>query len=361
MKKLLVALLALVMVFAMAVPAMAEFAPVAKEDLKVGFVYVGDTVDKGYTYAHHQGTLYMMDKLGLSEDQVIVKTNVSEDAACEEALRELVDQGCQIIFGNSYGFMDYMEEMAEEYPEVIFSHCSGYKNNGTNFNNYFGAIYQARYLSGIAAGLKTKSNKIGFVAAMPTPEVIGGFDAFALGVQSVNPDAIVYVKYTNTWYDANLERQTADALLDMGCDVIGQHCDTSMPSIAAQERGAFSVGYNADASADAPDAFITAPVWNWGIIVTEEVQAVIDGTWKCDNIFPMYESGVVGLAPPTKNAADGTAEAIAAAEAKILGGWDVFTGPIYDNNGEIIVAEGSVMDVAGVTSITAIVKGVEVQ
>ena len=211
MKKVLAWVLCLMLTLGMVGAASAEFAPVAKEDVKVGFIFIGDVSDKGYTYAHYQGLLAMQEALGLTDDQIIIKTNVPEDSACDAAMLELIEAGCQIIFGNSYGYMNYMAEMAEEYPEVIFSHCSGYMSNDVNFNNYFGAIYQARYLSGIAAGMKTQTNKIGYVAAMQTPEVIGGFDAFALGVQSVNPDAVVYVKYTNSWYDATLERQTADA------------------------------------------------------------------------------------------------------------------------------------------------------
>lgn len=378
MKKLIALVLCLMMVLGMVSFASAEFAPVAKENLKVGFVFIGDVSDKGYTYAHYQGLLEMQEALGLSDDQIIYKTNVAEDSACDTALQELVESGCQIIFGNSYGYMNFMEEMAEEYPEVIFSHCSGYKSNDVNFNNYFGAIYQARYLSGIAAGLKTQSNKIGFVAAMQTPEVIGGFDAFTLGVQSVNPDATVYVKYTNTWYDATLERQTADALLDMGCDVIAQHCDTANPQIAAQERGVWGCGYNADMTVDAPNGHLTAPVWNWGAVYTKEVQSVIDGTWAPENIFLDMADGLVGLSPLSANCAEGTAEAIAAAQEKILSGeFDVFNQDLWDNQGnQITDANGCfVADIEGTSAkagepitrafvageLTFVLKGIEIQ
>lgn len=378
MKKLLALLLCLMLTLGAVSAACAEFAPVAKENLKVGFVFIGDVSDKGYTYAHYQGLLEMQEALGLTDDQIIYKTNVAEDGACEDALRELVDAGCQIIFGNSYGYMNFMAELADEYPEVIFSHCSGYMSNDVNFNNYFGAIYQARYLAGIAAGLKTQSNKIGFVAAMQTPEVIGGFDAFALGVQSVNPDAVVYVKYTNTWYDATLERQTADALLDMGCDVIAQHCDTANPQIAAQERGVWGCGYNADMTVDAPKGHLTAPVWNWGAVYTKEVQDVIDGTWTPENIFLDMSDGLVGLSPLSENCAEGTAEAIEAATAKLLSGeFDVFDQELWDNQGnQITDANGCfVADIAGTSAkagekitrafvageLMFVVKGVEVQ
>ena len=335
MKKLVALVLCLMLALGCMSFASAEFAPVSKDELKVGFVFIGDVSDKGYTYAHGQGVEAMKAALGLSDEHVIIKTNVPEDGACENAIRELIEQGCQIIYGNSYGYMNYMEELAEEYPEVIFSHCSGYKSNDVNFNNYFGAIYQARYLSGIAAGMKTKSNKIGFVAAMQTPEVIGGFDAFALGVQSVNPDAVVYVKYTNSWYDPTLERQTADALLDMGCDVIAQHCDTANPQIAAQERGVWGCGYNADMSVDAPAAHLTAPVWNWDVYYKLAIQTAME----CESADQFVEKmggpayygglneGMVDVSPLSENCAAGTQDAIDQVKALIASGeWDVFSG-----------------------------------
>src|SRR5262249_13073833 len=157
------------------------FAPVPKDQLKVGVVYIGDVIDLGYTYAHHQGTLAMQKALGLRDDQILIQKNIAEDSSCETAIRELVDQGCQIVFTTSFGFMDYTEEMANEFPNVIFSHCSGYKSNETNFNNYFGRIWEARYLSGIAAGLKAKemgNNHLGYVAAFTSvPEVVYSLDA----------------------------------------------------------------------------------------------------------------------------------------------------------------------------------------
>lgn len=378
MKKLLALVLCLMLTLGAVSFAAAEFAPVAKEDLKVGFVFIGDVSDKGYTYAHYQGLLAMQQELGLTDDQIIIKTNIMEDSSCETALRELIESGCQIIYGNSFGYMGYMDELAEEYPEIIFSHCSGYMSNDVNYNNYFGAIYQARYLSGIAAGLKTQTNKIGFVAAMPTPEVIGGFDAFALGAQSVNPDAVVYVKYTNQWYEPTLERQAADALLDMGCDVIAQHCDTPNPQIAAQERGVWGCGYNADMTVDAPKAHLVAPVWNWGVVYTRQTEDVINGTWKPENIFLDMTDGLIGLSPMSENCAEGTKEAIEAAQAKIISGeFDVFNQEIWDNQGnQLVDANGNfVADIEGTSAkagepitrgfvageLTFIVKGVEMQ
>ena len=345
--------------------AQSAFPPVDVTELKVGMVLIGSQ-DDGFSGAHYNGLEGMKEALGLKDEQVLYKFNVPENAECDAALRELVDAGCQIIFGNSWGFMNFMEEIAEEYPEVIFSHCSGYKNNGVNFNNYFGRIYQARYLSGIAAGLKTLTNKIGYVAAWAdNAEVNGGINAFALGVQSVNPDAQVYVKYISSWFDPTLEKQTAVALLALDCDVIAQHVDTAMPQVAAEEAGKFGVGYNTDMTPAAPAAHLTAPIWHWSSVYTAQVQDVVNGTWVPENYFLGLQEGMVDLSPLSDNVAEGTAEKIEEARARILSGeWDVFTGPIYSNTGELVVAEGEALadqDITGGLMTTLLIRGVEVK
>ena len=356
--------LAMAAVFTMVLFTLGAYAfnPVDKDVILVGAVFIG-SADDGFTGAHYNGLEGMRRALGLAENQVLYKFNISETAECDNALRELVGAGCNIIFGNSWGFMNYMEEVAEEYPDVIFSHCSGYKNNGVNFNNYFGRIYQARYLAGIAAGLKTESDQLGYVAAFAgNAEVAGGINAFALGVQSVNPDAVVHVKYLNSWYDPTLEKQTAEALLAMGCDVIAQHCDTVMPQVAAEQAGKFGCGYNRDMTGEAPKAHLTAPIWNWEVFYTLEVQDVINGTWACKNYFPGLPEGFVDISPLSDNCAEGTAEAIEAARAKIISGtWDVFTGPIYANDGSLAVADGECLsdaDITGGIMNNLLIKGV---
>jgi basic membrane protein A len=328
--------------------------PVAKEDIKVGVIHIGDPADgAGYTFAHDQGIVAMQTELGLSDSQIIRKNNVNDadSVAIRTALEECIEEGCNIIFGTSWGYMDTMAEVADENPEVIFSHCSGYKNNGKNFNNYFGRIYQARYLAGIAAGLKTQSDKIGFVAAMgvDNSEVTGGINAFAMGAESVNPDAKVYVKVTNTWLDPTLEQQAAEALLDMGCDVIGQHADTTAPQLAAEARGLWGCGYNSDMTKDAPKAHLTAPVWNWGAYYTSAVKAVIEGTWTCENYYGGMTEGLVDVSPLSANVADGTAEAIDAAKQQILDGFNVFEGELYDNAGNQVCAVGEKISDADIT------------
>lgn len=275
---------------------------IAKEDLKIGVIHITDPAEgSGYTYTHDQGIVGMQQNLGLDDSQIIRKNNVSDtDAtAIENAMRECIEEGCQVIFATSWGYMDICEALADEYPDVIFSHGTGYKSNGVNFNNYFGRIYQARYLTGIAAGLKTETNKIGYVAAMgkDNSEVTGGCNAFAMGAYSVNPDCEVYVKVTNSWFDPEGEKQAADALIAEGCDVIGQHCDTPNPQLAAEAAGVFGVGYNSDMSKDAPKAVLTSTVWDWSAYYTWAVENIINGTWTGENYFGGMADGLVGIAP----------------------------------------------------------------
>lgn len=327
---------------------------IPKDQIKVGVIHLSDPAEgSGYTYTHDQGIIGMQQNLGLADDQIVRKISVDDTdaAAVETAITECVEEGCNIIFATSWGYMDTCEALAEEFPDVIFSHGTGYKSNGTNFNNYFGRIYQARYLSGIIAGMKTETNKIGYVAAMgqENGEVTSGCNAFAMGVASVNPDAEVYVSVTNSWFDPEGEKQAAERLIAEGCDVIGQHCDTPNPQTAAEEHGVWGVGYNSDMTKDAPGATLTSVMWDWSVYYTKAVQNVIDGTWvageKVENYFGDMADGLVTLGE--FNADLVTDEMIAKVEevkSQIVSGeWDVFDGAteIMDNEGNAHTLEGA--------------------
>ena len=327
---------------------------IPKDQIKVGVIHLSDPAEgSGYTYTHDQGIIGMQQNLGLADDQIVRKISVDDTdaAAVETAITECVEEGCNIIFATSWGYMDTCEALAEEFPEVIFSHGTGYKSNGTNFNNYFGRIYQARYLSGIIAGMKTETNKIGYVAAMgqENGEVTSGCNAFAMGVASVNPDAEVYVSVTNSWFDPEGEKQAAERLIAEGCDVIGQHCDTPNPQTAAEEHGVWGVGYNSDMTKDAPGATLTSVMWDWSVYYTKAVQNVIDGTWvageKVDNYFGDMADGLVTLGEFNPDLV--TDEMIAKVEEVktqiVSGEWDVFDGKteIMDNEGNAHTLEGA--------------------
>lgn len=328
---------------------------IAKEDIKVGVIHITDPAEgSGYTYTHDLGIQGMQKNIGLDDSQIVRKNNVNDtDAtAIENAIRECIEDGCNVIFATSWGFMDTCEALAEEFPQVIFSHGTGYKSNGVNFNNYFGRIYQARYLAGIAAGLKTESNKLGYVAAMgqDNSEVTGGINAFAMGAYSVNPDCEVYVKVTNSWFDPEGETQAAQALVDLGCDVIAQHCDTPNPQTVAEQNGVWGVGYNSDMSKDAPKAVLTSVMWDWSVYYTTAVQSVIDGTWFGENYFGGMNEGLVTIAPLSDLCADGTKEAVEAAKEQITkNGFNVFDGVIETNDGSTVGTEGSTLSDGDIT------------
>ena len=328
---------------------------VSKDSIKVGVIHLSDPAEgSGYTYTHDIGIMGMQQNLGLSDSQIIRKINVndSDKEATRKAIKECIDEGCNIIFSTSWGYMETKAQMAEEYPDVYFSHGTGYMSNGKNFNNYFGRIYQPRYLSGIVAGMNTKTNKIGYVAAMGSEnsEVTGGIDAFALGVYSVNPSAQIYVKVTNSWYDPAAEKAAASTLLNMNCDVIAQHCDTTYPQLLAQQKNVYSIGYNSDMSKDAPDACLCSVIWNWSAYYTAAVQSVIDGTWDGSNYYGGMNENIVGITQLADFCKSGTQQKVDEAKKDIISGkLGIFDGVIETNTGTTVGESGKTLKDSDIT------------
>lgn len=328
---------------------------VSKDSIKVGVIHLSDSAEgSGYTYTHDIGIMGMQQNLGLSDSQIIRKINVndSDKEATRKAIKECIDEGCNIIFSTSWGYMETTAQMAEEYPDVYFSHGTGYMSNGKNFNNYFGRIYQPRYLSGIVAGMNTKTNKIGYVAAMGSEnsEVTGGIDAFALGVYSVNPSAQIYVKVTNSWYDPAAEKAAASTLLNMNCDVIAQHCDTTYPQLLAQQKNVYSIGYNSDMSKDAPDACLCSVIWNWSAYYTAAVQSVIDGTWDGSNYYGGMNENIVGITQLADFCKSGTQQKVDEAKKDIISGkLGIFDGVIETNTGTTVGESGKTLKDSDIT------------
>lgn len=327
------------------------------KEITVGFIYVGPVGDEGWTYSHDVARKELEKQLGV---KTMLKESVKEDLAeVEKVCEEMINQGATVIIGTSFGFMDGMEASAAKHPEVKYLHASGYKAS-ENMSNYFGRMYQARYLSGIVAGMKTKTNSIGYVAAHPIPEVIRGINAFTLGVQSVKPEAVVKVKWTNTWYDPAKEKEAGKALIAEGVDVITQHQDTAGPLQAAEEAGISAIGYNTDMQAKAPKAYMTSPVWNWAPYYVEQIKAIKEGTWKSESYWKGLEDGIVSLAPITANAPTGAKEAVDKAQAAILSGENkIFVGPIMDQSGKVKIEKDVVMTDSEMLQFDWFVKGVE--
>ncbi|WP_336772172.1 BMP family ABC transporter substrate-binding protein [Paenibacillus sp. MMO-58] len=322
---------------------------------RVAFVYIGPPGDGGWTFEHDNGRKYMEEKLGIKADTV---ENVPESADAERVITELA-QNHDIIFTTSFGYMDPTLNVAKKFPNVKFMHTAGYKT-ADNMSTYFGKNYEASYLTGIAAGKMTKSNVIGYVGAFPIPEVIYNINAFALGIQSVNPDAKVDVVWSNTWYDPTAERQAAISLLDKGADVLLAYQDSPATLQAAAERGALAGGNDSDMTRYAPDAYLTNPTWNWGPYYTKVVQSVIDGTWKSEQYSGDMVDGMVGLAPLGPSIPDDVKKLVEDAKAKIINGeLDVFSGPITDASGASKQEAGQTMSLEQILEMNWFVKGIE--
>lgn len=302
--------------------------------IKVGVIYIGDE-NEGYSGAHMAGIDAMMKTLGLKEDQVIEKTNIKEDESAYDAAVDLAEQGCNIIIANSFGHEDYMIQAAKEYPEIQFLHDTGFqaKSSGLpNMHNAFNAIYEARYVAGVVAGLKINEMidsgkitaakaKIGYVGAYPFAEVVSGYTSFYLGAKSVCPSVTMDVQYTNSWSDMAGEKEVATQLIANGAVLISQHADTTGAPTASEAKGVPCVGYNIDMISVAPNSALTSAAMNWGSYYTYAVKSVIDGkTIATDWCQGLKEGAVAITALNDKVVAKGTAEKVKEVEDAIKAG-----------------------------------------
>lgn len=326
--------------------------------IKVGIMYIGDE-NEGYTESHMKGIQEMKTALGLTDEQVIEKTNIPEDESAYDAAVDLADQGCNIIFANSFGQESYMMQAAEEFPEVQFAHATGYQaaSSGlSNMHNYFTSIYEARFVTGVVAGLKlneliengtitAEQAKIGYVGAFPYAEVVSGYTSFYLGAKSVCPTATMEVQYTNSWADMSGEAEVASQLIANGAKLISQHADTTGAPSACEQAGVPNVGYNVDMTSVAPDSALTSAYNNWAPYYTYAVKSVIDGTKMDVNWCQGFAEGAVGItALNEKVVAAGSAEKVAQVEAAIKDGslhvFDTTTFTIGGKSLEDLIAEG---------------------
>ncbi|MDC7245920.1 MAG: BMP family ABC transporter substrate-binding protein [Sphaerochaetaceae bacterium] len=359
MKKLSVLLVLLLVITVSAfAQGQTEMSEETDAPFKVGVIYVSSPGDFGYSYMHDMGTKAAEEYFG-DKIEVIRMENVPENDSAARALEQLVDEGCKIIFANSYNYQDYVLQVAKENPDVYFEHCSGYLSN-ENMSNYFGRMYQMRYLSGMIAGKMSPTGKLGYVGAFAIPEVIRGINAFTLGARAVNPDATVTVVWTNTWFDPSLERQGAMALLDQGVDVVAQHQDTTEPAKAAIAEGKYAIGYNADFRAiTESDNVLVSPMWDWGNYMIPEIQAAMDGTWETQSYWGGLEDDMISLSPVSPLVpADFVAQVEAAKDMIAAGEMDVFWGEIKDNEGNVRQAAGEKMSDADMLSMGWFVEGV---
>ena len=307
---------------------------VAASDIKVGCIMIGDE-NEGYTEAHLKAVEEMKKNLGLSDDQVVIKTNIKEDEGCYDAAVDLAEQGCNIVIANSFGHESYILQAAADYPDVQFCHATGTQaaSSGlSNMHNYFTNIYEARYVSGVVAGLKLNEMiedgtvkedacKMGYVGAFPYAEVISGYTAFYLGAKSVCPSVTMEVKYTNSWASFDLEKECADALISDGCVLISQHADTTGAPTACEAAGVPCVGYNIDMTSVAPNTALTSASMDWGVYYTYAVQCMLDGTAIDTDWCKGFAEGADKItALNDKTVAEGTEEKVKEVEDALIDG-----------------------------------------
>ena len=313
---------------------------VTRETTKVGMILNGTIDDHSWGESHYVGMKNTARELNLS---VIYKEAVSPEKV-PQMIKEFADEGCKVVIAISFAFGEAMSEAAKKYPDIYFLHATGTEYD-KNLSTYFGRIYQIRYLCGIVAGLQTETNEIGYVAAFPIPEVNRGINAFALGVRSVNPEATVYVSWAQSWEDDEATEDATNRLLDRhSIDVLTMHSDSLAPLQIADERGVMSIGYNLDNSQNYPDTYLTAAVWDWEAFYTPIILKCLQGKFEGQHYWEGIESGIVSIAPLTDKVSNETKALVVQEMKKMTAGtFDVFYGPIYDNEGRLRVEEGECM------------------
>lgn len=314
---------------------------ITKTQTKVGFILNGTMDDHSWGESHYNGMEISAKELNL---KVTYKENVPENETCVKTIEELISDGCKIIICNSFDYGTWALKCAKEHPEVYFLHATGVEQSD-NLATYFGRIYQMRYLSGIVAGMQTETNEIGYVAAMPLAEVNRGINAFTLGVRLVNPEATVYVKWSDSWTgEEENAGATAELIEEHNIDVLAMHTNAMSPMEIADENGIWTIGYNVDNSSRFPDTYLTAPIWNWENFYEPRILECLQGKFQGLHYWEGVETGIVDLAPFTKNVKQGIAEKVEKEWSRLMDGtFDVFYGPITDNEGNIRVKEGESM------------------
>ena len=318
--------------------------------IKVGFVYLTTPGDHGWTYAHEVGRQDVIKHFGDKVETTFIE-NVPEGPDATRVIRDLAKQGNDIIFTTSFGYMDPTLKVAKEFPEVKFDHITGYKRapNMATGNIRF---YEGRYVQGVVAGLMTKSNKIGYIASFPIPEVIQGINSFGLGLRSVNTDAEVSVIWVNTWYDPVKEADAAKVHIAEGADILAQHTDSPAMLQTAEKAGVYGFGQSSDMKAFAPKAQLFSSVNNWGPYYVSQIQALMDGSWTtgegpdhwAGNTWAGMADDFLILTQFKNMPAEVAAAAQKATDDIKSGANKIFTGPIRDNTGVEKVPAGKTLN-----------------
>lgn len=334
-------------------------------DLTIGFLYVGPKDDFGYNQAAYEGSLAV--QAAFPDAEILQAENVPETAEAEAVMQDMVEQGADLIFPTSYGHLEFATKVAAANPDVMFVHQGGLEAEPKldNLGTYFGTVYEPVYTAGIAAGKASETGKLGYIYAFPIPQTLANINAFTLGAQSVNPDAETIAISTGSWCDPGQQAQAVTSLLNQDVDVISQHQDCTKTIIeTTEEAGALSVGYHFDASELAPDGWITGSEWNWGPLYTDIVQTVIDGGFAASVYNGDYRVGLQTGENPFVQSPYGamvdqeTQDLIDETRQAFIDGGSPFAGPVENQDGDEVWAEGEQPTYAEVETMDFFVKGV---
>ncbi len=330
---------------------------VVEGKFNVAMVLIGPHNDGGWSQSHYEGLEYLAENV--ENVNVAYIENVPEGADSEQVFRALSRKGFNLIFGTSFGFMDPMEMVAAEFPDVAYVHISGYKSNGTNFGNLFGGMETMKYLAGMLAGARAKADgvtKIGYMATFPIPEELRLGNAIALGMRRTCPECTMDVRWIQTWHDPVKEKEGAASLFDAGSQVVFTGADTPAVADVATEKGKYGVTYDWFGSCTA-EGCLTAPYWNWGPVYTRVTKEVMDKTYKFGRDYFQGDSGGLGLygfmegQTPTKGVASLPPEVIDEVKGLLeqsnkgeFTSFTVFSGPIMDNKGNEVIPAGVSME-----------------
>ena len=327
-------------------------------DVKVGFVYVGPIGDGGWTYEHDKGRLAVEKHFG-DRVETIYQENVPEGADAERVMTTMAMQGADLIFTTSFGYMDPTINVAKKFPNVKFEHATGYKRSD-NVSTYSARFYEGRAIQGHIAGKMTKTNKVGYIASFPIPEVIRGINSAYIHAKKVNPDIEFNIIWAYTWFDPAKEADAAKALIDQGADVILQHTDSTAPQAAAKEAGnVITFGQASDMGEYAPMPRVSSIIDDWAPYYVARTQAVLDGSWESVDTWDGIGPGMVGIGEISDAVpADVKAEALAMRDAIANGTYHPFTGPIKKQDGSDWLGAGETSDDGTLLGMNFYVEGI---
>jgi len=336
----------------------AEATNKAGEALKIGFVYSGPVADVGWTHQHDEARKAVEKEFGAKIQTVFVE-NVPESTDAERVIRQLVADGCKMIFTTSFGFMEPTIKVAKDFPDIVFEHATGYKL-APNVGVYQTRFYEGAYLLGILAGKTTKTNKLGFVASFPIPEVLRNIDGFTHGARSVNPSATTRVIWINSWYNPSREREAAEALSGQGADVFYQNTDSPAIMQLAESKGLHAFGQDSDMATYGPKAQLSANVVNWSVYYKHKIKQVLDKKWKSEDTKWGMKEGMIQLSPLNASVPADVAKLFEEKKSAIAAGtFHPFAGPVKDQSGAMKVPEGQTLSEEEIWSLKWYVEGVE--